>query len=293
MKRKGLFVLCGVLLLGSQIPGLPLEPKGSDLVAVGERVAEGMALWWEEDLTFQSRCFKHGTVLRLVAFRITNPDVSPAEDHNVRVAAELIKGEVVTPGAVFSLNTALGPRTGERNFRQGLTYYGAEQIYTLGGGICRLATILYNGAILANLEVIERWPHSMPVPYVPLGQDATIATYKDLKFQNTTSAPLLIWTEYKDQTLYLAFYGREKPPVVKWGHEIIARWPFETEYRTNPQLKPGEKRVASPGAAGMRVRSWVTIEEPNGERRQKALGIDSYYPKRELIEVGPLTFRSE
>ena len=33
----------------------------------------------------------------------------------------------------------------------------------------------YNVAVLSNLKIIERHNHSMPVPYVPYGQDATVA----------------------------------------------------------------------------------------------------------------------
>lgn len=257
----------------------------------GAVLAETAELWWEKELAFQSLCFQHRTPVRLVAFSLTIPDASAAEVHNVRLAVELVRGTVVAPEAVFSLNTALGPRTSDRGFQQGLTYFGAEQIYTVGGGICRLASALYNGAILANLEVVERWPHSMPVPYVPPGQDATIATYKDLKFRNTTNAPLLIWAGYRAGRLDLAFYGREKPPKVQWRHQILARWPFSTEYRPNPRLKPGEVQIVSPGAEGLQVRSWVIIEEPGGKRRLKMLGLDSYYPKRQVVEVNPLTFR--
>lgn len=259
----------------------------------GEVLAETAELWWEKELAFQSLCFRHRTPVRLVGFSLTIPDASAAEAHNVRLAAGLVSGMVVAPDAVFSLNKALGPRTGARGFHQGLTYFGADQIYTVGGGICRLATALYNSVVLADLEVVERWPHSMPVPYVSPGRDATIATYKDLKFRNTTNAPLLIWAGLREGRLDLAFYGREKPPKVKWRYQILARWPFSTEYRHNPRLKPGEVRIVSPGAEGMQVRSWVIIEEPGGERRLKMLGLDSYYPKRQVVEVNPLTLRKE
>ena len=307
-KRNRTLILCCLFFFGTQIFRLPLAFWGPEFSATrgepevpktsfqeegqgGGALPETARLWWEQDLAFQRLCLKNRTLVRLVAFRIGTDDAAPAERHNVGVAAALIKGEVVPPGAVFSANATLGPRTSDRNFEKGLTYFGAEQIQTYGGGICRLVSALYNGAVLANLEVIERWPHSMPVSYVPLGQDATIATYKDLKFRNSTTAPLVIWAEYNEPALYVAFYGRKKPPKVKWHHEIIARWPYPTEYRPNPLLKPGELRVISPGADGRRVRSWVTVEEPDGKRYRKMLGVDSYYPRRQVVEVNPLTFR--
>ena len=61
----------------------------------------------------------------------------------------------------------------------------------------------------AGLPATERYPHSLPVIYLPAGYDAAIAgTSKDLKFTNTFSQPLLI-DVYKRQTyiwMYLASY---------------------------------------------------------------------------------------
>ena len=47
----------------------------------------------------------------------------------------------------------------------------------------------------SNLEIIERHNHSMPVAYVPYGQDATVAYgIKDFKFKQHPF-PILIWAE--------------------------------------------------------------------------------------------------
>ena len=92
---------------------------------------------------------------------------------------------------------------------------------TEGGGVCKIATTLYNLAVLSNLEVIERHNHSMPVNYVPYGQDATVAYgVKDLRFKNTTENSILIWAEMIGNRLYMGFYGSEKPPKVIWNHEV-------------------------------------------------------------------------
>ena len=45
----------------------------------------------------------------------------------------------------------------------------------MAGGVCQVTSTLYNAVILAELEVVERSPHSMTVGYVPLGRDAAVA----------------------------------------------------------------------------------------------------------------------
>ena len=75
----------------------------------------------------------------------------------------------------------------------------------------------------------------MPVPYVPYGQDATVAYgYKDLKFKNNTEFPILIWAEGKGNRIYLALYGQEKPPKVEWEHKILDRLKPSKVYKINP-----------------------------------------------------------
>ena len=54
----------------------------------------------------------------------------------------------------------------------------------------------------AGLTVTERKPHSMPVAYLPKGQDAAIASgSKDLKFRNDYSTPVVILTDTSNKKL--------------------------------------------------------------------------------------------
>ena len=60
-----------------------------------------------------------------------------------------------------------------------------------GGGICPVSTTLYLAVLKAELEVTERYSHSMIVLYVDPPMDAAIAEgLIDLKFINNTDAPI-------------------------------------------------------------------------------------------------------
>ena len=61
----------------------------------------------------------------------------------------------------------------------------------MGGGICQVSSTLYSALLYANLEILERHNHSLPVGYIPLGMDATIAEgLLDLRFRNNTNYPI-------------------------------------------------------------------------------------------------------
>lgn len=251
------------------------------------RVPEG-PLSWEDDPDFLKTCKRHQAILRMSAFQIAFPDPWPGERANVVLAAELLTGIVVQPAQYFSLNQAIGPYSSERGFKEGPAYSGSNIISTVGGGVCKVATTLFNAVVLANLQVLERHPHTMPVPYVPPGQDTTIAYgYKDFSFINNNAYPVVIWAGTKGDTLTVAIYGEELPPPVTWNHEYLGRQKRSTIYRDNPNLAPGEEKIIIYGADGVTVKSWLTIENPDGAPVTLNLGIDYYSPLAQVIERGP------
>ncbi len=224
----------------------------------------------------------------LVGFRATLLEPLFDEITNIRVAAEYVAGSVVHPGEVFSVLKTIGPYTEERGYRQGPSYMGGRVVPTIAGGVCKISSVLYNVVILSDLPVVERHPHSMQVPYLPPGRDATIAWgAKDFRFRNGRESPLIIWAEMTDDTLYIAFYADFDLPRVEWQHEEIKRTPFETIRRPNPELPPGEEVVVIEGYDGVTVRSSITVTYPGQSPEVRMLSTDTYRPMTRVIEYGP------
>lgn len=247
---------------------------------------EGPLIWEKRD-DFSEVRRREETPVRMAAFRTTLPDPLPGEEDNVTLAADKLAGTVLEPGATFSMNAALGPYTRARGYREGPTYAGDEIVVTIGGGVCKVSTTLYNVAILANFEIVERYPHKMPVPYVHPGQDATVSDGDcDLKFLNNSGGKVLLWADTAGQTLYMAAYGTAVPPQVTWHHRTLAKDKKPVIYRTNPALRAGEEKVAVPGEDGLKVESWLSIKYPDGESETKNLGVDTYRPLPRVIERG-------
>lgn len=93
---------------------------------------------------------------------------------NLRLAAEAINGYVIEPGATFSFNEVVGDTTAERGYKEAPVLYSSGLGSSDGGGICQVSTALYIAAVKADLEIVERHPHSVPSDYAPIGLDATI-----------------------------------------------------------------------------------------------------------------------
>jgi len=132
---------------------------------------------------------------------------------NLTLAAKAIDGMVLKPGEVFSFNHTVGPRTVEAGYQDAIIIEGNTFVPGLGGGVCQDSSTLYNAVRLASpsLSVVERSPHSLPVTYVPPGQDATVAYPNlDFEFRNDSGGYLLIRSSVNSNTLNFSIYGKAK-----------------------------------------------------------------------------------
>lgn len=127
--------------------------------------------------------------------------------NNIVVASSRLNGLVIQPGQAVSVSTLFLPRTMENGYQKAGTYYQGKVIQGTGGGICQVSSTVYNAVMNAGLLVIMRYPHSMPVSYLPLGMDAAIsAGSKDLIFLNPYDTPILMQTITENNLLTVNVY---------------------------------------------------------------------------------------
>ena len=93
-------------------------------------------------------------------------------NNNLEVGCRNINGTILAPGEVFSANEGLGEQTAAGGYKNAAVYNNGKVEPGMAGGVCQVTTTIYNAAIMAELEIVERHPHSMTVGYVPLGRDA-------------------------------------------------------------------------------------------------------------------------
>lgn len=127
---------------------------------------------------------------------------------NIRLAVAGVNNTVVWPGKVFSFNEVVGPRTVERGYMPAPIIIMGDRGLDYGGGVCQVASTLYNAVLQAGLEVVERHQHSLPVHYVPAGKDAAVDYgKKDFKFKNTSSGPIIIKSEVTRGLVRMQLWG--------------------------------------------------------------------------------------
>lgn len=130
--------------------------------------------------------------------------------YNIKYGAGKISGTVLHPGEVFSANGTLGVRNKANGWKVATAYEAGAHVKQYGGGVCQLSSTLYNAAVMADMKIVERRNHSMPVDYVSKGLDATInstGNIIDFKFENSSKADIIIIAKADGKELTMEIWG--------------------------------------------------------------------------------------
>lgn len=196
-----------------------------------------------------------------------NPGNS-ARSQNLATGASKISGTVLMPGEQFSMYETVSPFTEENGYANAGQYVSngeeLELVDGLGGGICQVSTTLYNAVLKSELQVDERYPHSLTVSYVPLGMDAAIAgDYMDFKFTNDTEYPIYIEGYAGGGSISFAVYGHDTRPenrTITFESKIIETYePGEPEEVKDPELEKGEEETERSAYTGYYVELWKHV----------------------------------
>lgn len=221
---------------------------------------------------------------------------------NVRLAASRIDGARVAPGARLSFNALVGPRTEQNGFRQAPAIFMGEKILDFGGGTCQVSSTLYAAAVVGGMKVVERRPHSRPVPYIMPGLDSTVVMptpcdgeqgcpdHVDLILENShpfeVRISATVGVGVSEGMLTVRLVGGELGKTAKVHPSFEWTEDFEIRERIVPWRKPGSRRLKQRGERGRAATVRVVFTAPDGNRETLILK-SKYKPVLEIWEVGP------
>jgi len=225
----------------------------------------------------------------ITSFSTHFPRGQVSRNSNIKLAASLLNGTVLLPGEKLSFNGTVGERTIKRGFKLAGVYKNGKHDTGIGGGICQVSTTMYNACLFANVKILRRSNHSMPVAYVPLGRDATVDWGNlDLVIENDFATPIAISSAVTPGQLTFRVLGKKDPSIsVKLEAVGGKSWEVGTQTIVDPKLKPGEKEVVEKGSRGHSITTYKLIYK-NGVLLKKELLNHSYYGGGErIVAVGP------
>lgn len=147
---------------------------------------------------------------QLSSFTVAFP-AAPYRTHNIARAVELINGAVVQPGEDWSFNRAVGERTEENGFVDGIMINDGRYVKSPGGGVSAVATTMYNAMFFAGLKPLEHGAHSFYIERYPEGREATVAWGTlDLRWQNDSGHPVAIRASSTDTSVTITLLGTKR-----------------------------------------------------------------------------------
>lgn len=226
----------------------------------------------------------------LIATYTTRYDASNYNrSNNLSIAADKINGTIIMPGEIFSYNKVVGARTIEAGYKEAGAYSGGGVVQSVGGGICQISSTIYNTALLANLEIVDRSNHQFQTSYVAAGRDATVSWgYLDFKFKNTRTYPIKIVSSAKNGVAKVSFYGikEETEYEVVIQSKIVSYIPYSVKYIEDSTLAQGKEVVEQSGHNGCKSEAY-RILKLNGEVISKTLlSRDTYDPMQRIVRIG-------
>ena len=176
------------------------------------------------NLTNQTKAKAYGTVVKMkdknkelasintkIASYTTTFENVGNRGHNIVLAASKLNGTVLMKDDEFSYLKVVGPYSAKNGYLPAPAYVNKILTTANGGGVCQLATTLYNAQLRANLEIVYRINHSYAPAYVPKGLDATVSsTTTDYKFKNQYAYPVYITSYVVGGNLTVDIWSSDK-----------------------------------------------------------------------------------
>lgn len=130
--------------------------------------------------------------------------------HNLRLALKQLDGVEFPAGETFSFWKNVGRASRFKGYVEGRELREGCIIPNVGGGLCQISNALYDAALDANFEIVERHAHTQVVTgsLAEKDRDATVFwNYVDLRFRS--EKPFRIEAKLDEKDLTVRFRGEK------------------------------------------------------------------------------------
>lgn len=263
-----------------------LQPSPADIPgAIGITMNDGRSSFGLDE------ALSYGLVTEFSSFttQFTNTSSTANRRDNIHLVSDTIGNTVAkADGGTWSFLDHAGPMDEEDGYKDANQIVGGRMEQGVGGGVCQVATTVFNAVYEAGLDVDERHNHSLYSTSYPAGLDAAVSyPGLDLVWSNQTSSDVLLRTSYTDSSVTVTLVGIDPElEVVTETGEWEEGKKHVTEYEVDETLKEGASYVKTAGTDGMKISVTRYVKDKDGKR----VGWDTfpsvYSPVNRLIAYG-------
>jgi vancomycin resistance protein YoaR len=220
---------------------------------------------------------------------------------NIELAASRLTGTLVMPGQTFSFNSEVGPTTLEAGFQMGYGISTDENGATTtvpaeAGGICQVATTVFQPVFWAGYEIDQRGTHSYWIPRYAYngyaGLDAAVESTVglDMKWTNNGPTPVMLEVATNGSDLTVNLYGAPTPWRVEVDAPVITNTVKADDkiyYQATDTLPDGQTRSVEHAQDGFDAS--VTRRVIQGDNVTSTDFTTTYEPAKNMVLVGSST----
>ncbi len=224
---------------------------------------------------------------------------------NVEVSAAALDGVLIAPGETFSFNDAIGGTASvDDGYQMGFGIITGDDgvpktVPSVAGGICQVATTVFQAAFWAGMEIGNRNWHLYWIPAYGNGTgglqglDATVdPDYGlDFTFHNPTDKWIAVRSYTDGANHHVEIWGTNQNWTVQVDQPVItnvvAADTATVHREESPEIQPGQEVRVEVARDGFNASIHRVVKDGNGKVVSDRT-FDSYYqPSRNVILVAP------
>lgn len=210
-------------------------------------------------------------------------------NHNIALVSQLLTDSTVGPGERWSFNETAGECNADRGFLGAGAIVDGVYDDAVGGGICQVATTVFNAVYESGFPVATRHNHSLYIANYPAGRDAAVSWPDlDLVWENDSESAVLVRVTCANSSVTATLYGTS--PGYQTGTKV-GTWQTGEKHGIKTErdnsLAPDVRSVKTRGTDGSTISVVRTVRNKAGEVLHEDLFVSEYDPVTEVVVTGP------
>ncbi len=267
------------------------EPQAGALAADGEAVTVAInSTAVPTEMSFED-ALHYGVIGEISSFTTSytyGTSTTESRNFNIHLAADILNNSICPTDGTWSFHDVAGECNEERGFKEAGVIEEGVYSTAFGGGICQVATTVFNAVYEAGYSVNRRYNHTIYNSSYPDGRDAAVSWPDlDLIWSNDTASDILLTTSHTEGTITVTLWGVSPERKVS---SYVSTWEegdtYKKKYVLNTSLAPKAYRVKTKGSDGHSVYVERTVTDKDGEQVSFQRFSSYYDAVDEIIEHG-------
>ncbi len=241
-----------------------------------------------ESMTFDE-ALSFGVITKISEYTTEYTAGHVERNTNIHLAAQLLNNSIASAdGGQWSFNDIAGDCNEEKGFLAAGAISEGEYVDEIGGGICQVATTVFNAVYNGGYPVVQRTNHSLYISSYPAGRDAAVSWPDlDLVWANDTDSDVLLRTSSTDTTVTATLYG------ISPNYKVTTKvgdWEegdkYSTVYKYDSTLAAGTQYTKTKGVDGREISIVRTVKDSAGNLVRSDNFASTYDAEDEVIVRG-------